>query len=471
MEKLLLKGLRSPLSHVPGPWHTRFCRWSIKKSRLTGTRMNHIYELHRKYGKIVRVAPNEISCVDLDSFLQVYKVGGGFEKAQWVGDFADKLPALSLSFITNKDEAKERRKLLQKSFTLASLRQNWESEIRQNIEHAVSKIRDDALTGSANTHKWWTLMAADIISQLSFGKSFGMLDLGKSTLYMRAIETALLGAVFKSELPLLHFIFRLIPKSSFQTLGRCLDQVDDAGKNGVEQLAQQHDKTRSLFKEMIVDCEKEDRPWLSDDTVRIEAAGMMVAGSDTTAAVLTYLIWSVLRQKDLQKRLEEEIAKLGDDFDDKKLEGCPLLNAVIEETLRLYPAVPSSLPRKVPPGGVNLSSYFIPSGTVVYSPAYTLHRDPDIFPDPHRFNADRYLNPNMVGLKQRQAMAALGAGARVCLGQHLAMMELRLATAIFFQRCRGATISRSMPLDSMDMVDYVLLSPKRKRCDVTLVGA
>lgn len=103
----ILAGLRSPLSHVPGPWHTRFCRWRLKASRLTGTRMTYIYNLHQKYGKLVRVAPNEISCVDLDSVIRVYKMGGGFEKAQWVGNFADKLPALSLSFLTNKQEAKE----------------------------------------------------------------------------------------------------------------------------------------------------------------------------------------------------------------------------------------------------------------------------------------------------------------------------------------------------------------------------
>ncbi|KAF9880089.1 cytochrome P450 3A17 [Colletotrichum karsti] len=431
--------------------------------------MTYIYDLHRKYGDIVRVAPNEISCVDLESFTRVYKMGGGFEKAQWVGDFAEKLPSLSLSFLTNKKEAKERRRLLQRSFSLVSLRQNWETEIRHNVNLAVNKVKAEALSSSVNIHKWWTLMAADIISELSFGQSFGMLSTGKSTLYMRAIETALLGAVFKSEIPFLHFLFRLIPKSSLQTLSRCLEQCDAAGKDGVEKLSRRDDQTKSLFKEMIDDCVKEGRRWKSDDTVRIEAAGMMVAGSDTTAAVLTYLIWSVLKQNDLQTRLENEIACLGEDFDDKELEGCPLLNAVIEETLRLYPAVPSSLPRTVPQGGVTLASYFVAAGTVVYSPAYTLHRDSRIFPDPEKFDPDRYLDSSKVALQQRQAMIALGAGARVCLGQHLAMMELRLATAVFFRHCRGATLSDKMPADSMDMVDYVLLTPKRKRCDITLV--
>lgn len=93
----------------------------------------------------------------------------------------------------------------------------------------------------------------------------------------------------------------------------------------------------------------------------------------------------MLKQEELQRRLEDEISQLGDDFDDKTLDDCPVLNAVIQETLRLYPAVPSSLPRTVPEEGATLSAHYIPAGTVVYSPAYTLHRDPEIFHEPHRY--------------------------------------------------------------------------------------
>lgn len=65
-------------------------------------------------------------------------------------------------------------------------------------------------------------------------------------------------------------------------------------------------------------------------------------------------------------------------------------------------------------------------------------------------------------------MIPLGGGSRVCIGQHLAMMELRLSAAIFFRECRGTRLSSKMPADSMDVVDFVLLSPKRRRCDITL---
>ncbi|KAK1982731.1 cytochrome P450 3A17 [Colletotrichum cereale] len=467
---VLLRGFKSPLKHLPGPFYTRFFRLRLKIARLTGTRMYYIHKLHEKYGDIVRVAPNEVSCVDLESVARTYKTGGGFDKAQWVGDHTRRLPALSLSMIVNNDEAKKRRRLLQGSLNLPKLRQNWEAEIRQKIEFAVTRIRHEALSGPSNVHKWWTFMAADIISKMSFGYSLGLMKLGKSqrTMYMRAIENALLANVFHCELPFLDYLSRLIPKWLLQTFTRQLEQVGACGKEGIETLKKQDVTTHSIFKEMLAECGREGDSSLTDHVVRIEGAGMMVAGTDTTAAVLTYLIWSVLQQKGLQNRLEEEIAQLGDDFDDRRLETCSLLRAVIKETLRMYPAVPSSLPRTVPEGGATICSYFIPAKTIVCSPAYTLQRRSDIFPEPHKFDADRYLDPQSVSLKQRQACIPLGSGARVCIGQNLAMMELRLATAVFFQRCRGARLSDNMPPGSMDMVDYVLLSPKRKTCDVIL---
>ncbi|KXH68818.1 cytochrome P450 3A17 [Colletotrichum salicis] len=296
--------------------------------------------LHQKYGNIVRIAPNEVSCIDIQSVSQVYKIIGGFEKAQWTGDYTKKFPALSLSMILNSEEAKQRRRLLQGSFTLASLHKNWESTIRNK----------PALV--------WAILGATGIWKAD---------------------------VIQCEIPLLASLSQLIPRSLLQNFSRQLKQVRVGGADGVECLKQQGpSSTPSKFKEMVTECEMEGLSWLTKEAVSMEGAGMMVAGMDTTAAVLTYLVWSVLRQPDLQKRLEDEIAPLGDDFDDKRLESCPTLSAIIEETLRLYPAILSSLPRLVPEGGTTLSSHFVPAKTIIYSPAYSLQHKSEIFRNPHQ---------------------------------------------------------------------------------------
>lgn len=85
------------------------------------------------------------------------------------------------------------------------------------------------------------------------------------------------------------------------------------------------------------------------------------------------------------------------------------MNHVIEESLRMFPAAPSGLPRVVPAGGAQLSGHYLPAGCVVSAQAWSMHRHPDIFPDPHRFDPARWESPTK---DMRDAFLAFGGGSR-----------------------------------------------------------
>ena len=123
---------------------------------------------------------------------------------------------------------------------------------------------------------------------------------------------------------------------------------------------------------------------LTDFEIRLEAGGYITAGSDTTAITLTYLVYAVCRHKEVQEKLVAELAHLPERFADQDVRDLPYLDQVINETLRLYPAVPGALPRAVPREGANLAGYHFPGGVTVSTQAYSLHRDPSVFPDPER---------------------------------------------------------------------------------------
>lgn len=142
--------------------------------------------------------------------------------------------------------------------------------------------------------------------------------------------------------------------------------------------------TQNLFGQMLAEADSQEKTGLTDSSIRVEAGNLIVAGSDTTAITLTYLVWAVLKNPDLQAELEEEIARLSPALEMDELSKAPLLNSVIEETLRLYGAAPGALPRVVPTSGVYFCGYHIPGGTVVSTQAFSLHRDATVFPDPHR---------------------------------------------------------------------------------------
>ena len=69
---------------------------------------------------------------------------------------------------------------------------------------------------------------------------------------------------------------------------------------------------------------------------------------------------------------------------------------------------------------------------------------------------------------EKLTMCAFGAGSRICLGVHLAYMEMRYAVALFFRECRGARLAPSSTSDTMSMEHYFLISPKAKRLNVML---
>jgi cytochrome P450 len=127
------------------------------------------------------------------------------------------------------------------------------------------------------------------------------------------------------------------------------------------------------------------------------ASAFIVAGSDTTAHTLTYLVWAVCRDGAIRKRLVDEVAGLEGGYHEENLKTLPYLNCVIQESLRLYSAAPSGLPRKVPDGGCEIDGYWMPGGLTVTTQAYSMHRNPELFPDPERYVMSQKLRPRCTG--------------------------------------------------------------------------
>ena len=193
------------------------------------------------------------------------------------------------------------------------------------------------------------------------------------------LEAALVGNGIGAEMPWLRAIGSRMPfkplkeafNSSAYILGYGTKAVENARKGGQDS---------NLMATIMAEAEKGEAH-VDDMDVRTESTSLIFAGSGTTANTMTFLSWAVISRPRLRIALEAEVAKLGDTFNDAELEQLPLLNAVISETLRLYCAVPGSLPRVVPQAGTVLNGYFVPEGTTVSTQAYTMHRDENLWPN------------------------------------------------------------------------------------------
>ncbi|KAL3473816.1 hypothetical protein BJX99DRAFT_260932 [Aspergillus californicus] len=467
MKAAVYKALSSPLRRIPGPLHTTFTRLPLHFATLGGKQLYYIHELHQRYGPVVRISPAEVSVSSLAGVREIHRIGSGFLKAEWY----EKLTPDRVGIFAMRDAKQhaQRRKLFARMFSKSELRASWEPLVREKVLLFVSQIQEELQrTGVCDVLKWSTFLATDVSGHLMFGESFDMLRLGKKNEYIEVLELALKGSGIGLEMPLLRAIGSRVPLKSFQTLFNSSKFLNSYAQRAVKNSRKNSDSSRNIFSDIIYESEKKESA-LTDVDVANEAGNLIVAGSDTTAVTLTYLIWALLSHPKLRTLLEIELAGLSADFDQAALESLPLLNAAIMETLRLYGAAPGSLPRTVPEGGATLSDHYIPAGTTVSTQSWTIHRDEALFPQAEKFDPLRWLpGDNQVTDQARMAFAPFGTGSRTCLGIHLSWMELRLAVAEFFLRCKNVQLAPSATSDCMKPEHYFLIAPQGHKCEVMI---
>ncbi|KAF7336096.1 Cytochrome P450 [Mycena venus] len=160
-----------------------------------------------------------------------------------------------------------------------------------------------------------------------------------------------------------------------------------------------------------------------------------LAGSDTTSGVLTLLLYYILADRQVYKKLSAELdlnfRHVIEDNELSVLFQLPYMGAVVQEALRLGTPFPG-LPRVVPPDGSVICSRFIPAGTIVGVPAYAQQVSPENFwPHPLEFMPQRWL-PGGLGpgsVLNKSAVMCFSSGPFGCLGKTLAIRELYIATA------------------------------------------
>ncbi|MEZ4463544.1 MAG: cytochrome P450 [bacterium] len=157
---------------------------------------------------------------------------------------------------------------------------------------------------------------------------------------------------------------------------------------------------------------------LDDRAIRDHLVTLVLAGFETAASHLAWTLALLATRPDIEAEFLHEISDLPDDPTSERLEALAVTGRILEESLRLYPPA-HTLGRKtrVP---LTLGGHALPAGSVVLVSPWLLHRRPDLFPEPERFEPDRFKTA-----PPRYAMLPFGAGPRICLGARLASLEAR----------------------------------------------
>ena len=178
---------------------------------------------------------------------------------------------------------------------------------------------------------------------------------------------------------------------------------------------------------------------MSDEQLKHELLTLILAGHETTANALSFAFWLLAQNPDVVAELRREVETvLGDRA--PTLADIPRLaytQQVVEESMRLYPPV-WAFERQALQDDV-IAGYQVPKGTIVGVSPYVLHRRPELFPDPLRFDPSRF-DKAKVKERNKHAYLPFGGGPRTCIGNMFALMEMQIVLAMAV-RCFDFTVA------------------------------
>ncbi|KAL2826293.1 cytochrome P450 [Aspergillus cavernicola] len=402
------------LSGFPGPVLARLSNFYV--TALSAKRL-HLYEevekLHQQYGDYVRLGPTELSISDPQAAKALYSGQAKVSKGPW---YTVLEPRVSLLMSRDKKEHARRRKVWDQGFSSKALR-DYEPRVSHYTEQLLAAI-GERVGGPMDMASWFNYYSLDVMGDLSFGKPFNMLIDGQDTYFSKQQHADMKTIGLFSHLTWLFPFFKRIPVVNAEYVrfwGWVGEQVEERIKNPPE--------CPDVFSWILDAFEK--GPKREQDLIDLhgDAHLIIIAGSDTTAATLTNLFFHLAVDQTWQRKLQEELDRLPD-LSQETLAGLKILEALINETLRLHPVVPSGLQRLTPPEGIHIGERYIPGNVIVCMPLHTSYRDARSFTRPKEFLPERWTTqPELV--KDPSVFNPFSIGPYSCVGKQLGLMELR----------------------------------------------
>ncbi|KIP04788.1 hypothetical protein PHLGIDRAFT_75338 [Phlebiopsis gigantea 11061_1 CR5-6] len=449
-----------------------------------------VHEMHEQYGTFVRITPNQVSIADPDALQAVYGYSSGAQKGDLYEGFVVFAQNPSMFATRMRDVHSRKRKYLSHVMSMKSIQelepiilhhqqvlvQRWDALCAEAVKHKAGvtgscnwKARDGRVW--FNCMPWYHFEAFDIIGDLAFGLSLGMLESAEDAAPVVVSQKAAMDSYFDSEkapvecttVPAVKtidesvYIGLLTGTLSFLRPCRPLLAYLPPFKASM--------KSRALLAKMAVSAvarrlaSGESRPdfltkliTATDDNghhlpageLSAEASSFLVAGSDTTSNSLGAITYYLARTPAVQAKLQKELdAVLGSPSPNDEaviatydqIKNIAYLQDVINEGMRLHSTAGIGLPRIVPESGLTIAGMTFVGGTEVSCPTYTIHRLKSVWgPDADEFVPDRWSRGDRAELSKYFVPFSIGPRSVACIGRHLAMMELTICIATVFHR-------------------------------------
>ncbi|KAH7094996.1 cytochrome P450 [Paraphoma chrysanthemicola] len=433
-----------PLSRFPGPkvaaasylYEAYYDWWRV------GRYGKVIARMHETYGPIVRINPDELHCSD-PSFTDEIYAGPGRVRDKWQHQLntGGAGPVAVTGFSTvNHDLHRARKAPLSKFFSRQQMLK-LEGEVHDFADMVVNKMLASAGKGAFDVKEAFNCFTADVISQYAFGESMGFVaQEGWEPNFATWVKSFFKSAYMMRHNALGRKMAQILPFMA-DFLGEDMKAVMHVMNVTIPQYiaaALKNPENGRVFAEVMGDS----NTMSAEEKFRFNGEGFnfLLAGTETTAAILTVFTYHNLANPAIHTRLTSAFATNNITPQTLKwtsLEKIPYFWAMLQECLRMMPGVSHRSARIAREEDLHYrsadgtSDFVIPRGTPIGMTSMINHWNEDLFPQPDEFRPERWLcgdgSPNYA--LQKKSLA-FGKGTRSCIGENLAYCELYVMAAL-----------------------------------------
>ncbi len=334
-------------------------------------------------------------------------------------------------FLIEGDRHKKRRKLLLPPF---------HGERMQSYAQLICDLTNDVISQLKPNQPFIARQVTQKISlQVILEAVYGLQDSDRSQELKERITK--LANIFESTFTSALLFFPWLQKDlgAWSPWGNFLRQqkaIDEAIYQELATRRTENNSNRQDILSLMISARDEAGEALKDSELRDELMTLMLAGHETTATAIAWALYWVHRYPAIKAKLSTEIASLGADPEPMAIAKLPYLNAVCQETLRIFPVVMLTFPRVVQEP-IELMGYKLEPGQILMGCIYLLHQREDVYPQARKFKPERFLEQEFSPYE----FFPFGGGKRRCIGEALAQLEMKLVLATIISQYELELIS------------------------------
>jgi cytochrome P450 / NADPH-cytochrome P450 reductase len=317
-------------------------------------------------------------------------------------------------------------RILAPGFSSASMERYYPAMLA-TLEELLAHWR--AASGPVDVVADMTKLTLDTISRAGFDHRFDSFSRPELHPFLQALARCLQETIDLVQRPLfLARFFRARRARYHADIASMFRLVDEVIRERQRQPEERW--PRDFLSLMLAAKDPKSGERLTDENIRYQILTFLIAGHETTAGLLSFSLHALARDRELLRRVREEVdahVQPGALPTMKEVLELDLVKRVLSEALRLWPTVPIVI--RAAKEDTRVGDYFAPSGQAFGLFLSAVHRDPAVWPDPTRFDPDRFL-PHAVRSRPAAAYKPFGIGKRACTGRHFAMIEATLCLAV-----------------------------------------